>query len=84
MSNDRNPDESGIFEIPSTVRKLFDNRSPIRYSNQDFDECQRVAIILTDDDRKNGRPAPGAGYSNENFEKAKKLFDRMKRNGYVD
>jgi len=42
----------------------------VTYSNEDFDRAQQRANELTDADRKAGRPAPAAGYSKANFDRA--------------
>jgi len=49
----------------------------IAYSGQDFDIAQSIAARLTDDDRKAGRAAPAAGYSDANF----KLVESVIRAG---
>lgn len=48
---------------------------PTTRSNQDFDEQQQRALELTDDDRREGRPAPAHGYSAENFQRAKAEYE---------
>jgi hypothetical protein len=44
-----------------------------RYSGEDFDRTQRLAHELTDDDRRDGKPAPAHGYSAENFTTAERI-----------
>jgi len=53
------------------------NPMRIAYSGQDFDIAQSIADRLTDDDRKAGRAAPAAGYSDANF----KLVESVIRAG---
>lgn len=43
------------------------------YANERFDRIQQVALDLTDKDRAEGRPAPYAGYSEENWRKAEEI-----------
>lgn len=50
-----------------------------KYSNEDFDRAQSLAYELTDADRKAGRPAPAAGYSAANFDKARAIVLEAKR-----
>lgn len=40
------------------------------YSDESFDFAQHLAAMLTERDRKEGRPAPRFGYSKENWERA--------------
>ena len=40
------------------------------YSGERFDLAQQLATMLTESDRKEGRPAPRFGYSDENWDRA--------------
>jgi len=44
-----------------------------KYSGEDFDRAQALALDLTVDDRRAGRPAPAHGYSEENFKRAERI-----------
>jgi hypothetical protein len=46
----------------------------IRYSNEDFDIAQQVAVALTDEDRKAGKEAPRCGYSMESWDRAQRAI----------
>lgn len=60
------PGGAGATERPRPTFTI-----PMKYSNQDFDEKQALAGWLTDEDRREGRPAPQAGsYSAENWKRA--------------
>ena len=48
------------------------------YSGERFDLAQQLATMLTERDRKEGRPAPRFGYSDENWDRA----DRAVRGAY--
>lgn len=39
-------------------------------SGEDFDRAQGLAVTLTEEDRRAGRPAPEYGYSGEAFDRA--------------
>lgn len=44
-----------------------------RYSNEDFDRAEALALQLTDEDRKAGREAPPHGYSSASWWKARRI-----------
>lgn len=55
----------------------------ISYSNQDFDITQTIARILTDADRKHGRPAPDFGYTGEHFATAQKALNAWRDSAWT-
>ena len=55
----------------------------ITYSNQDFDLTQTIAGILTEADRKRGRPAPEFGYSGEHFATAQKALNAWRDSAWT-
>lgn len=67
----------GWLEAAKKTSARRKNPMRIAYSGQDFDVAQSIAARLTDDDRKAGRAAPAAGYSDANF----KLVESVIRAG---
>lgn len=53
----------------------------LTYASEDFDVAQQVAVILTEDDRKNGLFVPEYGYSENNFELALLVIREL--DGYI-
>lgn len=61
------------FQKPLRLQEVQAVRYPRwiqQYSGEDFDRAQRLAFELTEEDRKNGRPAPAHGYSAARFVEA--------------
>lgn len=45
------------------------------HAGEDFDRAQSLAAQLTEQDRREGKPAPAHGYSAERFEEARRIVD---------
>lgn len=50
-----------------------------KYSDEQFDRAQQLAIELTDFDRKSGADAPAFGYSAERYKQAAQVVRQANR-----